>query len=208
MANGVNYGALPIFYYYPVLSDLEVIANFEPNLPQDITANAGVGGTITPSGITSVAYESGITYILTPDPGYLIDQITVDGIYVGRNSTYTLSNVTAPHTIQATFMPDSFSITASVGQNGTMSPLGTTTIANGGSQIYTITSNTGYIISDVLIDGVSIGTTFLHSFVSVSANHTIHANFITEPVAPPPPPEILFLLTLNISPVSISLTMI
>ncbi|GAI84368.1 unnamed protein product, partial [marine sediment metagenome] len=50
-----------------------------------------------------------------------------------------------------------YSITASAGDGGQINPSGTTQVASGGSQTYTITENTGYHISDVVVDGSSVG---------------------------------------------------
>jgi hypothetical protein len=60
-------------------------------------------------------------------------------------STYTFSSVAASHTISATFTLDVYTITATAGSNGTISPAGETTVNKGGSQTYTITPNPGYM---------------------------------------------------------------
>ena len=90
-----------------------------------ITASAGTGGTISPTGSTSVTSESSQTYSITANSGYTIGSVTVDGASVGAVSTYTFSNVTANHTISATFnvqtcMPSP----PSAGTGGTISPDG------------------------------------------------------------------------------------
>ena len=68
-----------------------------------ITASAGTGGSISPSG--SVSVNSGIskTFSITPSTGYKISSVTVDGSSVGALSSYTFTNVTNNHTISATF---------------------------------------------------------------------------------------------------------
>jgi len=68
-----------------------------------ITASAGPGGTITPSGDVVVNYGSDQTFIITPNTGYHIKDVKVDGLSVGTVSTYTFNNVTAEHTIEAIF---------------------------------------------------------------------------------------------------------
>ena len=69
-------------------------------------------------------------------------------------------------------------ITASAGANGSISPNGATVVSYGGSQAFTITTNTGYYISDVLVDGSSVGATNSYTFSSVVTNHTIAASFV------------------------------
>jgi hypothetical protein len=70
-----------------------------------ITASAGTGGTITPSGSTSVASGASQTFTITPASGYKVSSVTVDGASVGAVTTYTFSNVTANRTIAAAFIP-------------------------------------------------------------------------------------------------------
>jgi prepilin-type N-terminal cleavage/methylation domain-containing protein len=68
-----------------------------------ITASSGANGTITPSGAVSVNSGANQTFIITPNYGYHILDITADGSSVGTPSTYTFNSVTANHTISATF---------------------------------------------------------------------------------------------------------
>ena len=68
-----------------------------------ITAGAGYGGSLTPSGSVSVNGGVDRTFRITPDSGYTIQNVVVDGFSVGQGSSYTFSNVSANHTIQATF---------------------------------------------------------------------------------------------------------
>ena len=113
-----------------------------------------------------------------------MQDVLVDGVSQGAITTYTFTNVTATHTISATFAPvvvGTYTITASAGANGTVSPNGVTTVASGGSQSYTITANSCYQISDVLVDGVSQGAIATYAFTNVTANHTISASFSIDP---------------------------
>jgi hypothetical protein len=68
-----------------------------------ISASAGTGGTISPSGSVSVTSGSSKTFTITPNSGYKISNVTVNGSSVGAVSSYTFSNVTANRTISATF---------------------------------------------------------------------------------------------------------
>jgi hypothetical protein len=67
-----------------------------------ITVSYGPGGSITP-GTGSVACGTNATYNITPDPGYQIDDVLVDLASQGPIPTYTFNNVTADHSISATF---------------------------------------------------------------------------------------------------------
>ena len=68
-----------------------------------ITASAGTGGIITPSGAVSVNAGSDKTFQFIPDSGYEVSDVTVDGSSVGSNTSYTFTNVSANHTIRVTF---------------------------------------------------------------------------------------------------------
>ena len=72
---------------------------------------------------------------------------------------------------------DSFTITASAGPNGSISPPGSQTVSAGGNLDFTITPNLGFHIADVLVDGSSVGAVSSYSFTNVIANHTIAATF-------------------------------
>jgi hypothetical protein len=64
-----------------------------------ITSSAGPGGTIAPNGATIVGYGASQDYTITPNAGYQIADVLVDGSSVGPVSSYTFNNVTADHTI-------------------------------------------------------------------------------------------------------------
>ncbi len=85
--------------------------------------------------------------------------------------------MTADHTISATFGIDSFTIAASSGPNGSVTPPGLTAVTYGGSQAYEITPDDGYHVLDVLIDGDSYGLLTSYEFTNVIENHTIDAYF-------------------------------
>jgi len=70
-----------------------------------------------------------------------------------------------------------FTITASSGANGSISPSGVTSLNYGSNQAYTITPALGYVVADVLVDGVSVGAVGSYTFNALAANHTIAASF-------------------------------
>ena len=69
-----------------------------------IKATAGTNGSISPSGWTSVRDGSDQTFTFTPDKGYTVAKVLVDGKSVGAVKSYTFKNVTKDHTIEAIFM--------------------------------------------------------------------------------------------------------
>jgi uncharacterized repeat protein (TIGR02543 family) len=220
-----------------------------------ITASAGTGGTITPSGAMSLSAGANQSFTITPNAGYSIGGVTVDGASVGAVTTYAFSNVSADHAISATFASNTytlsvttsgtgggtvttnpngttfalgtsvtltaapnanstftgwsgacletsptctvamnsnvtatasfqasaFSIAASSNKGGSVSPQGTAAVPSGGSKTYNITPASGYSISDVKVDGCSVGKTTSYTFTGITANHSIQATFVRTP---------------------------
>ncbi len=68
-----------------------------------LTVTAGANGSITP-GTGSVICGSNASYSITPDPGYNIDDVLVDGVSQGPISSYTFTNVQTTHTLSASFV--------------------------------------------------------------------------------------------------------
>ena len=70
-----------------------------------------------------------------------------------------------------------YTITASVGDNGTITPSGNVAVTSGGTAAFTIKADTGCTIDSVLVDGRSVGAVGTYTFANVTANHTIKATF-------------------------------
>jgi len=142
-----------------------------------IVASASPGGSISPAGTVGVNFGDDTTFAITPSTGYQTDSVRVDGVNVGSPANYTFTNITMSHTIAAFFSIKHYTITASAGPNGTITPSGTTTVTHGASQAYSITPATGYVVQDVRVDGVSVGAVPSYSFSGITANHTIQVTF-------------------------------
>jgi hypothetical protein len=75
-----------------------------PFVDYGITVNAGPHGKISPDG--GFAYAgSTYTFTITPDPGYEISDVIVDGVSQGKITTYPFTNIDRNHEISATFTP-------------------------------------------------------------------------------------------------------
>ena len=68
-----------------------------------ITATTSAGGSVTPSGVSTVKYEQDLSYAIVPHEGYEISAVYVDGENVGAVSSYTFQKVTKDHSISAEF---------------------------------------------------------------------------------------------------------
>ena len=72
-----------------------------------ITATAGANGAISPTGEVAVPKGESQTFTITPNEGYHIQDVKVDRESVGAVKEYTFKDVTASHTIHATFARNS-----------------------------------------------------------------------------------------------------
>ncbi len=146
-----------------------------------ISATAGVGGTISPSGNVPVIEGADKTFTITPDSCHTILDVKVDSVSIGAVSSHTFTTVTDDHTINATFATKTVYVTASAGQGGTISPVGQQPVQCGGKITFTITPSTGYIIQDVVVNAVSKGPVSSYTIDPVTMNQTIVASFTTTP---------------------------
>ena len=69
-----------------------------------IKATAGAGGSISPSGNVSVREGRDQTFTITPDKGYAVANVKIDGKSIGAVKSYTFENVRRTHTIEVIFM--------------------------------------------------------------------------------------------------------
>ncbi|MBS4029727.1 MAG: T9SS type A sorting domain-containing protein [Ignavibacteriales bacterium] len=143
-----------------------------------ITESHGANGSISPSGVTPVNCGDSVVYTISPNTGYRVAGVTIDGeTNVGAVTSYTFYNVTSNRSIAATFSFQQFTITASTGENGSISPSGNVIVNYNGSQTFTITPNTDYKIDSVFVDDVYVGKDTSYTFDNVTANHTISVTF-------------------------------
>ena len=70
-----------------------------------------------------------------------------------------------------------YTVTASAGNGGTISPSGKVSVNRGNSKTFTITANEGYRIADVLVNGKSVGAVGSYTIKNITANQTITASF-------------------------------
>jgi hypothetical protein len=174
LVDGSSVGAMSSYTFYNVTAPHTITASFAQNTSVTITASAGPGGNISPSGSVSVVKGTKQIFRMTPLTGYWVTNVVVDGVSRGPMSEYTFNNVQTDHTISVSFGP---TITASAGSGGNISPSGMAYLAVGADKTYTITANSGYHIADVLVDGSSVGAVASYTFTNVTAPHTISASF-------------------------------
>src|SRR5437899_11483521 len=99
--------------------------------------------------------------------------LQIYGVSVGAVASYEFSDVTAAHTIVATFEITTHVITASAGANGSITPAGAVAVNDGDNQSFTITAAAHYHVLDVKVDGVSEGAVASYEFSNVTARNSV-----------------------------------
>lgn len=89
----------------PITGTCTVLATFAIDT-FTITATSGSNGSIAPAGVTPIDYDGSQAYAITPDIGYHVADVLVDGTSVGAVTTYTFSAVRSSRTIEASFAAD------------------------------------------------------------------------------------------------------
>ncbi len=176
--------ALASYTFENVTENHTISVEFE-QLTYQIMATAGANGTISPSGSISVAHGEDQTFIFSPNSGYKIMQVLVDGVSnptAVTDGNYTFTNVTASHALDVQFEAVTYTIVATAGSGGMISPSGNVNVAHGANQTFTISPNTGKVILQVLVDGVNVGAVSSYAFENVIAAHSIEATFQTDAV--------------------------
>ena len=158
-------------------ADYTVVANFAID-QFAITGSAGANGSISPSGTFNKDYGSSQLFTATANTGYTVDKWQVDGADAQTGgTTYTLSNITATHTVAVSFKMLTYTVTGTAGANGSIAPLSADVNYNG-SQLFTATANTGYTVDKWQVDGADAqtgGTTYTLS--NITATHTVAVSF-------------------------------
>ena len=157
---------------------VQVTFTFEP-ITYTISASAGSGGNINPSGSFTVSASANQTFTATANANYAVNQWLLDGSVVQTGGTsYTLSNIQAAHSVQVTFAPIQYTLNASAGSGGSISPNGIFSVNAGASQTFTATANASYVVNQWLLDGSVVqtgGTSY--ALNNIQAGHAVQVTF-------------------------------
>ena len=172
------------YTFTDVRGDHTISVAFVPDT-YTISAAAGRHGSISMPGNVRVVRGGAQSYTITPERGYHVADVRVDGRSVGAVTSYTFTNVTANHTINASFAVDTFALTALVGTagHGRVTPAGTQTVVWGATPTYTFTPDRGYYASYLTLDGVAVAFSGpnRYTFAAVTGNHVLRVFFTAVP---------------------------
>jgi uncharacterized repeat protein (TIGR01451 family)/fimbrial isopeptide formation D2 family protein len=157
-----------------------VTASFSAN-SYTVTASAGTGGSITPPSL-SVAENATTSFTVTPNSGYSIASVSGCGGSLSGN-TFTTAAITGACAVSATFSANTYTVTASAGNGGSISPP-SQSVAENATTSFTVTPNSGYSIASVAGCGGSLsGNTFttaaINGACSVTASFSANTYTVT-----------------------------
>lgn len=103
--DGSSIGVADSYVFENITGNHTIDVTFSPTstVTHTITASAGTNGTISPTGSVTVAAGGSSSFTITPNGGFIIDDVFVDGNSVGPMNSYTFTNVTSNRTISCTF---------------------------------------------------------------------------------------------------------
>jgi len=126
-----------------------------------ITSAAEGYGSLSPQGTHAYAAGDGQSYTMTPDRGYSLIEVQVDGMSVGAITGYTFSNISTNHTITAIFAVSTFTVTPKTGAHGAITPDSPQTVEYNSTASFTLTADAGYNIAAVTgCGGTPSGSTY------------------------------------------------
>lgn len=172
-----NLGKLKTFVFEDLSASHTIEAVFEPMLT--IQATALENGSLSPTGQIYVPKHNDQSIVITPDEGYVIDKLVIDGSPIAPKNIHVFWNVTQSHTLLASFRR--FQLTATADENGSITPNGQMQVNKGHDQTFDILPNDGYTIEDVVVDHVSQGAIDRYTFWDIQADHDIYATFVMRP---------------------------
>lgn len=146
----------------------------KPVLDKDYTVSAMFGEDAL-TGDIKLAYVDASGTEITPDTTKVDKVIIRAGGLTAPNDNYTVVFADGKLTVDERPV---YTIKATAGSHGSITPSGNVDVLHGGSQTFTIAANSGYAISNVKIDGVSIGAVKSYTFENVTENHTIEVTFM------------------------------
>ena len=182
VVDGTSVGAVPSVTFEDVAAGHHVEATFAIDtftVTPSVAGGAAGHGAISPSDAQTVDWHSAPTFTFAPQTGYEVAQVLVDGrpVQMTAANEYTFAAVTADHTIQVVFRIHTFAITVAAGPNGSVTP-GVCDADYGSTPTFAITPDAGYMVADVLVDGVSVGAVTSYQFAPVQAGHELFASFV------------------------------
>ena len=184
-----------------ITANTTVVATFEqiPITTYSLSIQSGAGGSVSYDGTTitnktqsfTVAEGSSVTIEMTPNSGYKLESLTVNGTDVTsgvKDNSYTISNISSNTNVVATFSIITYTLSIQATGSGTVT-YGSNTISNttrnysvdyGSSATLTFKASSGYELGNLTVGGVDVTTSIVNNSYTVSnitSNTSVVATF-------------------------------
>lgn len=181
----LDFGTVDIGYTQPTAQTMTITNTGNQELTVTLPTSepytiSGSGEGWNENGSITLATGAAATFTVRPNTGLgtgtYDETLTVTGTNGGNSAQ---ASVSLTFTVEQPYIPPvvTYYINAGAGENGSISPSGRVAVPAGGSRTFTITADEGYVVADVLVDGVSVGPVGSYTFSNVRANHTISVIF-------------------------------
>src|SRR5262249_19093048 len=104
-----------------------------------VVATAGAHGVVNPAGTTSWTYGDAPLYTFTPDPGYHVADVALDGVSIGSPASYAFAPLTTGHSLAVAFAINTYTLTPSAGAHGVIAPGTPQVVDHGGESTFLVT---------------------------------------------------------------------
>ena len=140
-----------------VTSDITYTARYEAVLKEyTVTVEPTENGRVTPDGSNIINSIDRHTYVFTPNEGYKIKDVIVNGVSMGAIPYYTFDKVKSNQTLRVEFEKIIYSVNVIAGEGGTVDLEGLQSASHGEGLTINITPDDNYIIDFIKVDGVSM----------------------------------------------------
>ena len=136
---------------YKTITDIDIMVDVKDLFNVSTSVNGG-NGTISPS-LTDVVEDSNVTINFTPNTGYMIDKVLVNGTVTEVTNNKLSLTINDNKDVEVSYKKIPFTITVKDVTGATITPNGAVSVNYGDNKKFTITANAGYKLVKVLVDG-------------------------------------------------------
>jgi len=183
LVDSKNLGRLLVYSFDTIITDHNIHVDFIKK--PVITAQSGEHGQIYPDGMIEVHHGDFQMFSIRPETGFKVQSILVDGQPVSVNvdevevqnlwKSYIFSKIEEDHTISVSF--NRCHIQTSSNGNGRIEPEGENVFDVHDHVSYSFIPNSGFVVDNVVVDGISIGSQPYYNFWRLTDDHILEVNF-------------------------------
>jgi hypothetical protein len=164
--------------FVDITQDHTLSASYTEKQKCRVVASAGAGGSIDPPGTSYIYEDESALYTITPDSGFIIEDVIIDNVSQGAITSISLYYQASGHTISASFKRDKTKYTINVQSTGHGRIVASATeVYEGDSVTITCTPDEDWYLSDIVDNGKHVGAKNPYIISNVRENHTVVASF-------------------------------